>query len=417
MKLQPNGAREAAARRERSPRLVLALGIAGFAATAVVVACAESDDLPHALVPEPEEPIAVPEAAPPVVDASVDGDAGCESLDPSLCTPSETRCDEVDWCPAKDPVDSRRAFTSVWGASQDDVWAVGSSGAVIHFDGTEWKDASLDTTRTLFSVHGSGPNDVWIVGTYGTIFHGPGFDAGAPDWQPAPIVPYNGASEKTLSSVWSPSPDEVWITGESLRIPGQSKAGTQYRGDLADGGMAWTLVSPCATCSFMSSVWGTSARELWAVGQGGKAFHTTEPPPADGGDGDPGAAAPVWVAVDTRTQQDLRAVWGIGKDDVWVVGRRGTIRRYRSGAAQAEIVAPPGTTQDLHAVWGSASDDVWAVGDYGTILHFDGAAWHASTAAFPIGVKPHLYGVWGSSATDVWVVGEGIVLHFTGAKK
>ncbi|OJY15852.1 MAG: hypothetical protein BGO98_24615 [Myxococcales bacterium 68-20] len=395
-------------------RAMLAATLATVAGTSLAVACAESSGEP----PQTDEPdahlIEVADTGAQESESDADVDAGCGAIDSSLCAPPT--CEGVDWCPVQNPADTRRAFTSVWGTGKNDVWAVGSGGAVIHFDGTEWKDSSLPTTRTLFSVGGSGPDDVWIVGTYGTLYHGPGLVNGTAHWESVPIVPYSGAEEKLLSSVWSPSPDQVWITGESLRIPGQSRAATQYRGSVADGGTKWQAISPCPSCTVMARVWGTSPTNIWSVGQKGKAFRTVEPQPGDGGVGDAAAAAPVWTDVDSQSTEDLRAVWGSSKDDVWAVGRRGTVRRYRDEATQAEVVAA-GTTEDLHAVWGSAPNDVWAVGDYGTILHFDGTSWQRSTASLPVGRKPHLYGVWGSAEDDVWVVGEGIVLHFTGAKK
>lgn len=399
-----------------APRALFAAMLATVAATSVVVACAESsedsrDTRPDAQLIEVPSSDAASEAEPS--DAGPDADGGCDSLESALCAP--TTCDGVDWCPEKTPADPRRAFTSVWGSSKSDVWAVGSAGAVLHFDGAAWKDSSVPTTRTLFSVGGSGPNDVWIVGTYGTIYHGPKLDGGTAQWESMPIVPYAGAEEKLLSSVWSPSPDEVWLAGESLRIPGQSKAATQYRGRVvADGGVAWQPMAPCASCAFIAKVWGTGGGDIWSVGQQGEAYWATVPQPDAGDAGD--AAVPVWVDVSSPSTEDLQAVWGSNNDDVWAVGRRGTLRRYHDQATEAEIVAA-GTTEDLHAIWGSAANDVWAVGDFGTILHFDGTTWQSSTAALPVGRKPHLYGVWGSAADDVWIVGEAIVLHFTGAKK
>lgn len=394
-------------------RALFAATLAAAAATSVVVACAESseeqqDPRPDAQLIEVPSSDAAVEAEPS--DAGPDADAGCDS---AFCAP--ITCEGVDWCPEETPADPRRAFTSVWGSSKSDVWAVGSAGAVLHFDGTAWKDSSVPTTRTLFSVGGSGPNDVWIVGTYGTIYHGPKFVAGTAQWESMPIVPYTGAEEKLLSSVWSPSPDEVWLAGESLKIPGQKKAATQYRGRVADdGGVAWQAMAPCASCALIAKVWGTSASDIWSVGQQGEAYRTAAAQPGDADAGD--AAVPVWVDVSSPSTEDLQAVWGSSKDDVWAVGRRGTLRRYHDQATEAETVAA-GTTEDLHAVWGSAANDVWAVGDFGTILHFDGTTWQSSTAALPVGRKPHLYGVWGSAADDVWIVGEAIVLHFTGAKK
>ncbi|WP_146646573.1 hypothetical protein [Labilithrix luteola] len=413
-------------------RIVLLTSLAVFTATAAVVACAESGEQPQSLAPDAqriETPDAPVEAADAHKDAESDadadaGDGGCESLDPSQCTTEQKPCDSVDWCPATNPGDPRRALTSIWGTSKDDVWAVGSAGTVIHFDGTQWTSTPVDTTRTLFSVGGSGPNDVWIVGTYGTVYHGPGFDGGTANWQSTPIVPYTGTAELAISSVWGGSPNDIWIGGESIKLASQPKAGTQYRSStLADGGIGWEVISPCASCKFIGSVWGTDPSNLWAVGAGGKTFHTTVARSGpDGGVGDAGitdaggAAAPGWIGIDSQSTQDLLSVWGTSDDDVWTVGRRGTVRHYRADAPNWAIVNVP-TTQDLHAVWGSSSDDIWAVGDYGTILHFDGTSWQNSSAAFPIGQKPNLYGVWGSANNDVWIVGEGILLHFTGAKK
>ncbi len=395
-------------------RATVVATLAAFAVTATAIACAQADSAPEGSDldgPGSE----VPEAG--VKDADALPDAECETSDSSRCTTTPDPCESVDWCPVQTPADPRRAFTSVWGTSKDDVWAVGSAGTVLHFDGAAWTTPSVETTRTLSSVGGSGPDDVWIVGTYGTVYHGPGFDGGTANWQSVPIVPYTGAPEKLLSAVWSASPDDIWITGESLRIPGLPRAATQYRKkSFVDGGLGWDAISPCASCGFMGSVWAASASDVWSVGEGGRTFHTTQARLADGGVGGGGdAAAPGWFAVDSRSTQDLLAVWGSSNDDVWTVGRRGTIRHWVAGASAWEIVAT-GTTEDLRGIWGSSKDDIWVVGEYGTILHFDGTTWQSSKAAFPVGIKPHLYGVWGSAKNDVWVVGVGIVLHFTGAK-
>jgi hypothetical protein len=403
-------------------RAMLMAMLAAFAATAMAVACAESGEAPPNIEPDASSSIEIPDSGADRPDTETDVDAGCAEPDSSKCTTAPEPCEDVDWCPSTTPADPRRALTAVWGTSKNDVWAVGSAGTILHFDGSDWKSASVDTTRTLFSVGGSGPDDVWVVGTYGTLYHGPGFDAGTANWKAVPIVFYAGAAEKTLTSVWGASPDDIWIAGESLKIPSEAKAASQYRIKSLDGGFGWEAISPCATCTFVSSVWGTSPSDVWSVGQGGKTFHTSVARPVDGGDGDAGivdaggAVAPGWIGIDSQTKQDLLAVWGSSKDDIWTVGRRGTIRRYLAGAPSWEVVQA-GATEDLHGVWGSAEDDVWVVGDYGTILHFDGTGWQISKAALPVGVKPHLYGVWGSAKDDVWIVGEGIVLHFTGAKK
>jgi hypothetical protein len=107
-------------------------------------------------------------------------------------------------------------------------------------------------------------------------------------------------------------------------------------------------------------------------------------------------------------------------DDVFVVGKRGTVLRF-DGRDWSRQDAP--STQDLWGVWGAAPDDVWAVGGDGlseghaTLLHWDGAGW--SEVDQPALARPHVwawYKVWGSSARDVYVVGQsGGALHYDGS--
>lgn len=67
-----------------------------------------------------------------------------------------------------------------------------------------------------------------------------------------------------------------------------------------------------------------------------------------------------------------------------------------------------GTTETLYAVWGSSATDVWAVGARGTILRWRGSSW----APVPSGTANDLYAVWGSGG-DVWVSGaNGTVLKW-----
>ena len=71
-------------------------------------------------------------------------------------------------------VSSDNDLRGVWGSGPHDVWAVGTSGAVVHWDGSAWASASSCTTNDLRGVWGSGANNVWAVGGSGTILeHSP----------------------------------------------------------------------------------------------------------------------------------------------------------------------------------------------------------------------------------------------------
>ncbi len=51
----------------------------------------------------------------------------------------------------------------VWGVDEGDVWASGSQGVVLHFDGIRWISVETPGTQALFTIHGAG-NDVVAVG-------------------------------------------------------------------------------------------------------------------------------------------------------------------------------------------------------------------------------------------------------------
>jgi hypothetical protein len=102
----------------------------------------------------------------------------------------------------------------VWGASRDDVWAVGGSGfegsrpTVIHFDGTSWSPAVLPTLEranvfAFFKVWGSSASDVWVVGQRGAVLH---YDGAM--W----TEEFVGASDD-LIAVWGTGPEHVVMVG------------------------------------------------------------------------------------------------------------------------------------------------------------------------------------------------------------
>ena len=63
----------------------------------------------------------------------------------------------------------------VWGISASDVWAVGSNGTILHYNGTtSWSNipsSFTGATQQLSGLWGNSASDVWAVGASGTIFH------------------------------------------------------------------------------------------------------------------------------------------------------------------------------------------------------------------------------------------------------
>jgi len=73
----------------------------------------------------------------------------------------------TDWIIGDSGVGSN--LRSVWGATADDVFAVGDGGVIIHWDGSAWAPMISGTTVRLMSVWGADSGNVFVVGDNGTI--------------------------------------------------------------------------------------------------------------------------------------------------------------------------------------------------------------------------------------------------------
>jgi len=52
----------------------------------------------------------------------------------------------------------------VHGTSSTDVWVGGLSGTILHWDGTDWTDRSLEIDEAIWGVHAVSETEVWAVG-------------------------------------------------------------------------------------------------------------------------------------------------------------------------------------------------------------------------------------------------------------
>ena len=113
-----------------------------------------------------------------------------------------------------------------------------------------------------------------------------------------------------------------------------------------------------------------------------------------------------WSPVATENASStLYAIWGTSATDIFAVGQSGTILRF-NGSAWSHMAS--GTTNTLRAVWGTSTNNVFAVGDSGTILSYNGSSWQPLAS----GTTAALKSIWGSSSSDLYAVGSnGTILH------
>ncbi len=70
-------------------------------------------------------------------------------------------------------------MVGIHGSSADNVFAVGSNGAIWRYDGTSWAPMNSGTTETLTGVAALSPKNVYVVGNTGLLLRYDGID-----WQP-----------------------------------------------------------------------------------------------------------------------------------------------------------------------------------------------------------------------------------------
>ncbi len=365
------------------------------------------------------------------------GDGGIKKMQQPGCSIDE-------WC-WQFPQPQGSNLRSVWGSSTNDAWAVGDAGALIHYDGVQWKAVVSPTTSTLWSISGSSASDVWAVGDGVTVLHYDG-----QNWS---LVPVSGASaiSGSLFSVWSNGPDDVWMvgtnglvvrkSGSSLSAMPQSATTSTLFGVWATsskmfavgpGGTLLTyngsfssMVIPGASSQILLSITGISADELFVSTAASVVFHFS---------------SNTWNQVQVCTNLPpkyasgcnftysfgLNGLWSKG-NDVFAVGevlypdnvtkdstqRFGTVKKW-DGSKFADV--PGALPIGLFGVWGTAPNNLFMVGVSGTIVRFDGVTFTSSSIVDSLtGVSGKLLGLSGSSADDFYAVGEwGATLKWSG---
>lgn len=144
-----------------------------------------------------------------------------------------------------------QSISAIWGPDgTDDLWAVGSGGLILKRSNDIWQQQSSPTTNTLRAIWGRSASDIWAVGESSTVLH---FDG---SWH--------------MVNVWL-SGDLLALWGDPsgvLRV--LASDGSVFGWD----GTSWAALSnPIPATYYAGSVWGTSVDDLWvALSVGGFSF-------------------------------------------------------------------------------------------------------------------------------------------------
>jgi len=379
---------------------------------------AVSTDPPPA--PLPEQDAAAPDAepaAPPCTDDCEYFVAAC--ADDVLCP--NGLLDGAQLVADAGQLDPRTALHLVRGRSASDVWALGSLGTIVHFDGTSWSPSLLPPTPE--SPLGRLPTvtALWLrsesevaLGGFDRVFarglDAPGVDAGASSdgWSgkgALPIAAITGYQprEQWLKTGWAaPGSEWFWLATVRTFTGGTGMSGLA-RMRVTDA-LAFDGRSAKAHASSFSSLHGATANDLWAVGMNGAVMRITD---AD-------SASPTFKSYDSQTRNALYGVWAASESDAWAVGFAGTIRHFVGESEGWVPVDGVPEAAQLNAVWGTSSSDVWAVGNDAMVLHYDGTSWSRMKIGGLGARRPDLLSVWAAGPGQVWIGGAGVLLTVGG---
>jgi hypothetical protein len=199
-------------------------------------------------------------------------------------------------------------WLDLWGTGGS-LWSVGLSGTLkgllAYFDGTTW--SQLERPDFLESLSGSAASNVWAVGQT-AAGGGAAYRFDGATWT---SVPPGGQS---LHGLWAFSANDVWAVGKQQIL---HYVGSAWKNATPPGlGKGWLV-----------DLWGAGG-SLWAVGYSdrdtvantfgsGIVYHYNGT-----------SWSPVVSPAITASTPALFAIWGASATDIWAVGQGGTILRY-----------------------------------------------------------------------------------------
>ncbi len=286
------------------------------------------------------------------------------------CGSSSTGPEDAAWTVQTSGTDS--VLYDVWGASGDDVFAVGRHGTILHYNGQNWSAMESGSTSPLYSVCGRSAKDVYAVGDSGLVIHYDGLNWAAME----------SRISCNLRGVWTAPDHSVYAVG-SYGV---------YQRDESE----WRRIR---FLSSARSIIGFDGRIHPAVNVGNFQMYVAV------GRRLFMAINSTWIAGPTVVQGIIYDIWGTSPAHIFVVTSRGRILR-NEGAGLAHMEHPDVVA--IAGIHGRSLEDVYAVGSYGAILHYDGEEWKLLDSP----TDERLNSVWVADNGDAFVVGSaGTILH------
>ena len=306
--------------------------------------------------------------------------ANCEKITNSV---DSNENDVTIWKEVESP--TTKHLNSVYFVSENDGWAIGHNGTIIHYDGTQWQLVDSPTGSCLNEIYFIASNDGWAVGNSGVILHYDGTN-----WQNVSVFD----SSHYWRSVYFASPTNGWISGgggfaKIIHYDGVNWA-TEYEGKYGIGALSfisadegwcvgggilhylngtWSVVDTVHVFNdacFLSSTYGWACR----VGPA-KSGPNSSPTFHFDGTG--------WNRVNNAAPDDawgLPGIYFIDENNGWAVGGHSLDDETGKGGYIMHYNGISWTLTEnyigdyLRSVYFLSQNEGWAVGWSGTIVHY-----------------------------------------------
>ncbi|MDD5307552.1 MAG: hypothetical protein PHU25_09565 [Deltaproteobacteria bacterium] len=295
---------------------------------------------------------------------------------------------------------------AIMGTGPDDIYAAGTCGLLLHFDGKEWTEIDLGADNTF--------NTVWAVAKENVLVGGAVYDECNSEGACGQGIIYRfdgmiwqRGFERTedcsaIVSIWGASSDNIYAVG------GYS---SDSQSDISHfDGSSWSTLSSSGmdqVCYLGSghrwsdipqAIWGFASAEIYIYAEycGADEIISTLyyfPHIFDK------TCSIIDVASGYSHGRGIGSIWGSSPEDVFAVRDTGpAVYRY-DGTAWSEMET--GGAEELMSIWGLGPKDVYAVGLKGRIIHYDGDSWKSMKT----GIAGDLRGVWGTKEA-IYAVGD-----------
>lgn len=357
--------------------------------------------------------------------------------------------------------------TGLWATDSGNLWALGSAGEILRWDGTGWarlREAS--TLGSMETIAAAASDDIWFFGKEAVHWNGHLSDEGAGIEKPSVLFANDDSvwvidrfatdSLRRLDGTrWVPAGAGLGVVESiAMRRDGELWVASPARGLARSDGSSWTweaipdfeprAVAVDANDAVWAAGTGTSRRfcrkRLFAISCGvergpgkilrqeGDSWTVVYELPERSFEGLAFQRSTAW-ALEAQEGEALRfdgsSSWqktaprGIAIDRIWIseagkawaIGRK-TGRRASDCEGVTSVVLSwvSGRWEPVHSVacsWLTAISGVgetpWIVGSHGLVLHFDGQAWASET----VGEELTLRALAATASGNVVVVADG----------